>query len=73
METYLNGNAQVNMKHQVLKRAKSVKKRVYQLLVATFRVARFTLQNRKLWLVGRSRARLSRALPLTCPIVKKRK
>ena len=43
-------------------------------LIVTFRVARLTLQTRKLWLVGwlvgRCRDRPSRALPLTCPNVK---
>ena len=38
--------------------------------LATFTVARFTLQTRKLWLVGRCRDRPSRALPWTCPNVK---
>ena len=37
---------------------------------AIFRVARFTLQTRKLWLVGGCRDRTSRVLPLTCPNVK---
>ena len=37
--------------------------------VATFRVARSTLQIRKLWLVGGCRDRPSRALPLTSPNV----
>ena len=35
-------------------------------VIATFRVARFTLQTRQLWLVGRCRDRPSRALPSTC-------
>ena len=39
-------------------------------VVATFRVARFTLQTRELWLVGGCRDGPSRGLPLTCPNVK---
>ena len=39
-------------------------------LVATFMVARLTLQTRKLWFVGWCRDRPSRAVPLTAPNVK---
>ena len=44
-----------------------------EIVVATFRFARLTLQTRKHWLVGRCSDRPQRALPLTCPNVNNKK